>query len=243
MAVAFGWRTTYVVVAALPVLLAIATTWLVSPAERVIAADRVQRTGRRLPGSIWWLAGYGVLFGFAGAASLLVPLFVEEGLGQDARLGGLVAGSIGLVAVAARIWWAHLSERVGRFIEPLWAMTPLGIVGAIAFLLADDLGLWLVWPGALLLGMSTSSWNGVAMLAAMNEAGTAATGRASGVIVSGFLLGLGLGPPIYGALVDRSGGSYDPMWWASALAALATGVLVGVWQLRRRRDRAVPATP
>lgn len=242
MAVAFGWRTTYVIVAALPILLAIATAWLVEPPRHEVASSRVEFAGR-LPASIWWLGAYGVLFGFAGAAALLVPLFVEEGLGQDARLGGLVAGAIGFVAVGARIWWARLSERIGRFVEPLWAMTPLGVAGAVAFLFSDEIGLWLVWPAAVMLGMSTSSWNGVAMLAAMDEAGAAATGRASGVIVSGFLLGLGLGPPVYGALVDRSGGSYDPMWSVSAVAALATGILVAVWQVRRHRDGAGSATP
>lgn len=241
MAVAFGWRATYVIIAALPVLLAIATGWLVRPAAVSAAPHRAAFTGR-LPSSIGWLAAYGMLFGFAGGAALLVPLFVEEGLGQDARLGGLVAGAIGFVAIGARIWFARLSERIGRFVEPLWAMTPLGVAGAAAFLLADDVGLWLVWPAAALLGMSTSSWNGVAMLAAMNEAGPAATGRASGIIVSGFLLGLGLGPPVYGALVDRSG-SYDSMWWLAGLAATATGLLVAVWQVQRRRDRGAETTP
>lgn len=240
MAVAMGWRTTYVVVAVLPMLLAMATALVVSPTETVVPVARSRVTGK-LPRSIWWLAGYGLLFGFAGAVSLLVPLYVEEGLGQDARIGGLVAGAIGLVAVGGRVWWAHLSERTGRFVQPLWAMTPLGLAGAAGFLLADSAGLWLVWPAAALLGLSTSSWNGVAMLAVMSEAGAAATGRASGIVVSGFLLGLGLGPPTYGALVDATD-SYAPMWWSSAAAALATAVLVAAWQVQRRRELTLGGT-
>ncbi len=239
LAVALGWRATYVVVAALPVALAVTTALLVAPAGAEPISSGKRRNHGALPSTIWWLAGYGALFGFAGAATLLVPLYVEEGLGQDARIGGLVAGAIGFVAIGARIWWARLSERIDRFVEPLWAMTPLGVAGAFAFLLAGDLGLWLVWPAAALLGVSTSSWNGVAMLAAMSEAGAASTGRASGVIVGGFLFGLGVGSPIYGALVDATG-SYAPMWWTSGLAAMATAALVAVWRLRRGRA-VVPA--
>ncbi len=241
MAVAFGWRATYMVVASIPLVLAAATALLVAPIP-FTEEPRRSRSTSPLPSSIWWLTGYGLLFGFAGAASLLVPLFVEEGLGQDTRIGGLVAAAIGLTAVGGRVWWARRSERSGRFIEPLWAMTPLGLAGAVLFLIASSAGTWLVWPAAVCLGLSTASWNGVAMLAAMNEAGAAATGQASGRIVAGFLLGLGIGPPIYGALVDLTD-SYDPMWWASAAASLATALLVGLWQVRRRRERAVAQTP
>ncbi len=233
MAVAFGWRVTMMLVALIPLAAAIAVAWLIdAPPRRTGPTGYLG--GARLPSSIWWLAGYGLLFGFAGAVVLLVPLYVEEAVGLDARIAGLVAATIGAVAVAGRIGWAHFSEQRDRFIEPLWAMTPLAVLAGIAFLLAESGAPWLLWAGAALTGLSTSSWNGVGMLAAMNEAGTAATGRASGVVVFGFLLGLGLGPPVYGALVDTTG-SYVWMWVASITAAVATGLLVAVWRWTRRR--------
>lgn len=234
MAVAFGWRPTLFIVATLPIALVVAVSVLIdAPPPKHSAASHAERKGP-LPASIRWLAGYGFLFGFAGAVALLVPLYVEEALGLDARIGGLVAAAIGLVAVGGRIWWARIAEKHDRFIEPLWAMTPLAVAAGGAFLLAESAAVWLVWVGAALTGLSTSSWNGVGMLATMNEAGAATTGKASGVVVSGFLLGLGLGPPVYGALVDATG-SYIPMWTASIAAAAAAGVWVAAWRWSNRR--------
>jgi predicted MFS family arabinose efflux permease len=227
MAVAFGWRWTLAAVAVLPVIAALAVGWLVRmPPVREAEHRRARRTP--LPGAIRWLASYGFLFGVAGSASLLVPLFVEESLGFDARVGGLVAATIGLTGVVGRIWWARLSERRIHYVAVLGVLTPLAVLSGAAFYLAGSFT-WLMWIGALLMGFSTVSWNGVGMLAAMNEAGAAASGRASGAVVFGFLLGLGIGPPVYGAVVDWTG-SYAPMWVLSIGASVATGLLVLAWR-------------
>ena len=69
----------------------------------------------------------------------------------------------------------------------------------------------------------------------MIEAGVAATGRASGVVLFGFLTGLGLGPPVFGAIVDTTG-SYDLMWLLSAAAAVAAGGVVIAWGSSVRRS-------
>jgi MFS family permease len=227
LAVAFGWRASYLIVASVPVIAALATGLAVHTTPHPTTA-RLRGGGVRLPTSVRWLAGYGFLFGFAGAVSFLVPLYVDEGLGFDARIGGLAAATIGIVAVGGRIAWAHVAEGRSAFVTPLWAMTPIAVAGGFAFLGADSFTP-LLWLGAALVGLSTSSWNSVGMLAVMSEAGTAATGKASGLVVFGFLTGLGLGPPVYGAMVDATG-SYAPMWWTSIAASAATFVLVAVWR-------------
>ncbi len=227
LAVAFGWRASYLIVAVVPVVAAVVTGLAIRPMPRR-PSPAPRGAGSRLPVSVRWLAGYGFLFGFAGAVSFLVPLYVDEGLGYDARIGGLAAATIGIVAVGGRILWAHVAEGRGVFVAPLWAMTPIAVLGGFAFLGADTFPP-LVWLGAALIGLSTSSWNSVGMLTVMSEAGTAATGKASGLVVFGFLAGLGLGPPAYGAMVDATG-SYAPMWWASIGASVATFLLVAVWR-------------
>jgi MFS family permease len=227
LAVAYGWRSSYLIVASVPLVAAVATGVAVRTTPRPLG-HRHDGAGVRLPTSVRWLAGYGFLFGFAGAVSFLVPLYVDEGLGYDARIGGLAAAAIGIVAVGGRIGWAHLAEGHNVFVGPLWMMTPIAVLGGFAFLGAAAFPP-LVWLGAMLIGLSTSSWNSVGMLAVMTEAGMAATGKASGLVVFGFLTGLGLGPPIYGAMVDATG-SYAPMWWTSIAASAATFVLVAVWR-------------
>ena len=118
-------------------------------------------------------------------------------------------------------------------------MAVLGVL-ASALLLASTLWAWLLWPGVIITGASTSAWNSVGMLATIDEAGPALTGRASGVVLFGFLTGLGIGPPLYGATVDATG-SYSLMWVISIAAATATTGFVWVW--KRQRSAAAGTAP
>jgi len=47
-------------------------------------------------------------------------------------------------------------------------------------------------------------------------------------VLFGFLTGLGLGPPVFGAIIDSTG-SYDLMWLLSAAAAAMAGGVVMAW--------------
>ena len=227
LAIAFGWRAAMLAVAVLPVLgVLVALAVIPSSAQR---PGEAERTGR-LPESVWWLAAYGLIIGFASSVTFFVPLYAEESLGLDPRLGGLAITVIGLVAFAARILWARYAERRHEYLGPLGTMALLGVV-ASALLLAANLWVGLLWIGAVVTGASTSAWNSVGMLAVIDEAGMA-TGRASGIVLFGFLTGLGVGPPFFGATVDATG-SYAPMFLISVAAAAVAVGLVWVWRSRR----------
>ena len=228
MAVVLGWRGAYLVVAAIPLVLAIATLWVVPAASEPHGDDRPRDTAR-LPVAIWWLAGYGLLVGFSGAVTYLVPLFAEESLGLSPIVGGMAAAVIAFTAVPGRILWSRFAERSEAFRGSLGAMAVLSIVAAILFWASGSVVAWLLWPAAVLIAVGSSSWNSVGMLAVMVEAGVASTGRASGVVLFGFLTGLGIAPPIFGAIIDHTG-SYDLMWMLSALTALAAGGVIVVWR-------------
>ena len=155
-----------------------------------------------------------------------VPLFAEESLGFDARIAGATATVAGVVAFGARIGWARYAEVRSDYAGPLSTMAGLGILSACLFALSPALPA-LIWPAAITTGASTSAWNSVGMLAVIDEPG-AATGRASGIVLLGFLAGLGLGPPLYGAVVDATG-SYVLVWSLSLAAAVAALVVVTRW--------------
>jgi predicted MFS family arabinose efflux permease len=228
-AIAVGWRPTMAALAVLPAA-GLVVTWVIVP-----RSDRTQvktpGTRSRLPRSVRWLAAYGLTFGFAGAVTFYVPLYVEEALGFDPRIAGLVAASIGATAVASRILWARWSERHNRYLRPLWLMAIGGIVAAAAMALATSIAV-LVWPAAVLIGATSAAWNSVGMLAVINNMGVE-TGRSSGTVVLGFLIGLGIGPPIYGATVDATGG-YTTMWMISLVAAAVSVLVITLWR------RAIP---
>jgi len=225
MALSLGWRQAMVIVAVGPLVAGI-VAWAVVP-KRTEHASPARDEDESMPSSIRWLAAFGLLFGFAGAVTFFLPLFAEEALGFDPRLAGAAAALGGVVAFAARILWARRAEERDDYIGPLGSMAALGVVAAVLFLLSP-IFTPLVWAAVILTGMSTSAWNSVGMLAVINESG-APTGRASGVVLLGFLLGLGLGPPLYGATVDATG-SYDVMWILSMVAAALSFVLVLAWR-------------
>lgn len=221
-ATAFGWRPTMAVTAVLFVLPILVL-------RRVIPADRPQRRQRAeaagaLPVGIWWVAVYGSLVGFGGSATFLFPLFVEESLAQTPQVAGVAAAMLGAVAIAGRLQWARVAEHRASPAPTLGLLAVLS-VGAMGLMLASmSYGIGWMWAATVVLGLSSSSWTSVGAMAVIGIAGASAAGRASGVVWFGFLAGLGLGPPIYGFIVDETG-SYAGMWWlALAAFALAAGV-------------------
>ena len=66
------------------------------------------------------------------------------------------------------------------------------------------------------------------MLAVMDEAGMERAGRASGIVMLGFLIGLGIGPPLFGRSIDSTG-SYDFMWMVSIGAFLLASAVALLW--------------
>lgn len=228
LAVTLGWRSAYLVVASVPLAFAVVTAWRVPAAPRASGEHRTERHNT-LPSAIWWLTGFGFLLGFSGAVTFLLPLFAEETLGLSPVAGGIAVAVIAFVAVPGRILWSGFAERTGAFRGSLGAMAVLSIAAAGLFYASGAVAPWLLWPAAILIAAGSSSWNSVGMLAVMVEAGAALTGRASGIVLFGFLTGLGIAPPIFGAIVDHTG-SYDLMWLLSALTATAAAVLIAAWR-------------
>jgi predicted MFS family arabinose efflux permease len=134
---------------------------------------------------------------------------------------------IGFVSLFGRVGWARYSERGARFIWSLRAIGWLSIVSAIMFLFAGPAPV-LLWTAVVVAGMSSSSWQSVGMLAVMHEAGTERTGRASGRVMLGFLMGFGVAPPIYGRTVDVTG-SYTVMWWTAIVAFALAVAVIALW--------------
>jgi cyanate permease len=67
------------------------------------------------------------------------------------------------------------------------------------------------------------------MLGLIVIAGRGAAGRASGIVLFGFLGGMGAGPPLFGWIVDSTG-SYTLVWTISAAVSLAGAALMFAWR-------------
>jgi cyanate permease len=96
----------------------------------------------------------------------------------------------------------------------------------------------MVWPAAVVMGLSAASWNSVGMLATIVTAGPARAGAATGWVQLGFLTGAGVGTPLYGWLVDTTG-SYLPGMGVAATAAAAAAVVITVGS-KNPKPNAIP---
>ena len=92
---------------------------------------------------------------------------------------------------------------------------------------------WALGAALLLLGVGAVGWGGLFGTLAGETAGPAAAGAAAGVTAAIDNIGIFLGPPLFGLIVDRTG-SYVPAWWAMVAAAGAAVVLLALVRERRR---------
>jgi MFS transporter, CP family, cyanate transporter len=228
----FGWRGAMFLVAGISAAFLPLVAVAIPRHEPVSTEDRM--SADPVPGFVRWLAAYGFLIGFAGSVTFLIPLFAQESLGMSVNAGGTAAAMAGLAAFFGRIGWARMAERRDRYVGELLSISLLSIVAALVLLSATPSRPTALWVGVVLVGLTSSSWNSVGMLAVIARAGTLRTGGASGTVQGGFLLGLGIGPPVFGRLVDQTG-SYDAMWMLSVGFVAVAAVLCAGWLWRDRR--------
>ena len=100
----------------------------------------------------------------------------------------------------------------------------LAVVGAV-LLAASPSASVLVWPAVIFTAWSASAWNTVGMLAIIQSLPPSRAGRGSGVVLLGFLAGLGVGAPIFGWSVDRWG-TYAASWLVVAVVFGAGGLVL-----------------
>jgi CP family cyanate transporter-like MFS transporter len=228
IAISFGRLTAYAVLAAVAIVVGVVAA-VTLPAKDATSDRAAAGTSSRVPSDIWWIAAYGLLMGFAGSSVFLYVLFTEEKLGQSIVVGGLVAAVVGFVAIPSRILWARYAERREDIRGPLIAIALISVAAAASLLVAGAGPWWFVWIAAVLTALSSSTWNSVGMLGIIVIAGRDAAGRASGIVLLGFLAGVGAGPPLFGWIVDATG-SYTTVWCLAAAASIAGALLMAVWR-------------
>lgn len=232
-ALALGWRGALALAAFVPGI-AIFLVFVAVPARRgpedsVTVLPPAEPISSRLR----WLAGHALLMGLSGGAiSAYLPLYAHESVGLSVVAAGQVVAVIGVVAIAGRVLWGHFAGRSESPIDPLIAISVLAAGGAIAIGAATRFGPPMLLAGAVVWGASQLSYGSVSMLATMNASTHQNAGRASGVVLVGFSLGLMLGPPLFGGSVDLTG-SYGP-GFVGVVADLASAAILAL--LWRRRD-------
>lgn len=197
-----GWRAT-VLVAALVPLAGLAVIKDIVP--RGVGPRTAHRPARRMlmrSPFLMRLAVYGFLLGAGWSAVFTyLPDYGRNGLGWSPAVAGLLVSTAGLCGIAGRIGWSWFAEHRLDAPRTLAILASIS-VAAIGVLLASPALPALAWLGAAALGASSGSWNAVGMFAIIDELPEHAAGAASGIVMFGFLVGLGLGAPAFGWSVD-----------------------------------------
>jgi len=227
---ASSWQGACSVFAGLFIFLVIvaATALPRSAATGARADDEVAKPSpsEPLPPFIIRLGIFAFVMGLAsGSIGRFLALFAEEALGYSLSTAGLAVGLSGLLGMGFRIAAARAAEN--RIPPPklLVRLALVGVASSTLLALSTVVGAWLLWPAVVLYALGHTAWNAVANLTIIMTVPTHQAGRASGIIIFGFLLGLSLASPGTGAIVDATG-NYAYAWWASAALAFGAAVLL-----------------
>ncbi|HSJ34351.1 MAG TPA: MFS transporter [Acidimicrobiia bacterium] len=224
-AAAFGWRGTMFLAASVPVIALVVLGLLIRgrPAPSQPAAAPRARSAPL----VFRLALYAGLLGItAGSLLTHLPSFAQESFGFSLEAGGALVAVFAGVGFAARLSAGPLSERFFGHHRALAGMAVLTGLAGILLALAPS-GAWL-WPAAVMIGIGPMAWNVIGNLAVMELSPPGGAGRGSGVMMAGFLGGMAVGAPLFGASVDLLS-TYRPGWLGvAALGLVAARVGSGV---------------
>jgi MFS transporter, ACS family, aldohexuronate transporter len=228
IATTLGWRAAILacgVIVAIPVLAA----WpVLAPFDATVADTGA---GPRRPAADWSWAlrpavlvffGGGLLLGMVQAAVLsYLPLYCVQALGFDKIGAGLLVACSQAGGAASRLALGAASDRwlAGR--RSIW----LVLTSTVALVIFAVYAVWSVsWPpaaGALafVAGVGAYGWVGIFFVISAEVGGPRQAGLLSGMAFASIVVGLLIGPTVFGLLLVGSN-SYKAAW--AAFAGIAT---------------------
>jgi ACS family hexuronate transporter-like MFS transporter len=227
-----GWRYAVgacAVIVALPVVLGWRPLAAFGGDRRGPAASGVGRGGGDAGSSWWWARrpalviffATGFVLGMVQAAVLsYLPLFTIQALGFDKIGAGLLVAASQAGGAVSRLALGAASDRWLTGQRSLW-LAFIGAVGAVIF------SVYAVWPAsapgaaallAFATGVGAYGWVGIFFVISAEAGGPRQAGLLSGVAFASIVLGLLVGPPIFGLLLEGFD-SYAVAW--AVFAALS----------------------
>jgi predicted MFS family arabinose efflux permease len=222
-----NWRAGMAAYGLVALVAGIATWKLLPPdPESDVAARRdgvVDRTALGKP--IMLLTGYALLMGMVvGGVGRFLPLFAEDELGMSNVMAGLASALLGGLAIGTRIFWGRIAERHMKPTHALTIQALLSLAAMLLLLAAVEFGPTYLWVMAVVGSLGLNAWNAVAMLAVISGVPSSRAGRASGLVVAGFMAGLSVGG-IYTGIIFDEFDSYRNAWASFAVLSAAAAVL------------------
>jgi predicted MFS family arabinose efflux permease len=236
-AFALGWRGVLLASVVLPAI-GLAMTRLFVPPDPPTRSEHELGAWAGLWSQIAWLVAYGFCMGVGVAVvAAYLPLYAHEAVGLSVSAAGMVAATVGLVGIAARIAWGHAADTVARASELLVILAAGSVISQLMLWAARPWSGALLWVGAVGIGASAGAWNAVGMLAIVKELGVRKAGRASGLVLLAFYGGYVVAPMAFGYSFDVTGAYH--LGWAGVTLSYAVATAIAVLR-HARSHRGVP---
>ena len=231
IAATLGWRYAVgacSVVVAVPVALG----WRPLAAFHAGVRGATSTSGESDPTSWWWARRPALVVFFAtgfvlgmvqGAVLSYLPLFTIQGLGFDKIGAGLLVAASQAGGAVSRLALGAASDRWAAGRRSRW-LAFTGAIGAAIFLV------YAVWPAtsaglagllAFATGVGAYGWVGIFFVISVEAGGRDQAGLLSGVAFASIVLGLLVGPPIFGLLLE----GFDSYAVAWAVFAVLSGLV------------------
>jgi predicted MFS family arabinose efflux permease len=202
----YGWRTTFLLVAALGAIVIAATALAASAvAARAPAAPSSSATSapmwrsprfRRLYVSVVLIGP-----GFYAPLAFASDYAVDEGIGS--RAAAALIGVMGGSSVAARLAFGSVTERVGPL--NLYRLGYLLMLAGLIVWFGAGSSYLLLLTAAVLHGLGWAAWVTATPLVLAGWFGLGSLGGTLGTFYTGLGIGALIGPGVSGFVIDRSG--------------------------------------
>ena len=173
-----------------------------------------------------WVLGLGTGLYLTAQIAItgFVVLFLHEQRGVSAHASAALLAAINVLGIGARIASGRWSDHIRARLAPIRSIGIYLAVATAAVAALVDAPLAVLIPAFVIAGVLSMAWNGLAVVAAAESAGSSRVGAAIGFQQT--LLGLFVAgsPPAFAAVASGS--------WRLAFALAAIGPLVGALVLR-----------
>ncbi len=168
-----------------------------------------------------------------------LALYAHQAVGLTTRDAGFVLGVLGIAGGVSRVLWSGLGQRMRHSSHALVIVSVAAAGCALVVGLAARGGSFLLWIGAAGLGASAVAAFALSMVVLLLDRGPEGAGHDAALVSIGVFSGFAVGAPMFGALVDATGG-YGAGWVSVAAEFAAGGAVALLWQRSQAGERAVP---
>jgi ACS family hexuronate transporter-like MFS transporter len=237
IALAYGWRIGFVVVGAVALLVLVIVLRLYSdaplsvdtsaPSSETTGSHGVLMTTTSRP---MLLTGLGSLLisGVEFAIIAHLVLYLQASWSYSVVAAGVLLALFQAMGVATKPVSGLVSDRLlgAKRAPTLVALCLLSSVGCALLAMNALDASWLLYTALILTGVGAGGWAGLSGTLAGEIGGDWAGVSAASTGAFGNL-GVAIGPPLFGFLVDAAG-SYAPAWWLLSAASIGALVLFGL---------------